>query len=78
MRKRWPRALLGTIASMGAYGIALWAMTQAPVAIVAALREVSVLFAALIGAWFLKETFGFQRGAGTLLIVGGVAALRLA
>ena len=78
MRKRWPLALLGTMASLGAYGIALWAMTRAPVAVVAALREVSVLFAALLGAWFLKESFGVQRGAGTLMIVGGVAALRLA
>ena len=78
MRKRWPLAMLGTIASLGSYGIALWAMTQAPVAVVAALREVSVLFAALIGAWFLKESFGIQRGAGTLLVVGGIAALRLA
>ena len=78
MGKRWPLALLGTIASLGSYGIALWAMTQAPVAIVAALREVSVLFAAILGAWLLKESFGVQRAAGTLLIVGGVAALRLA
>ena len=78
MQKRWPLALLGTVASLGSYGIALWAMTQAPVAVVAALREVSVLFAALLGVWLLKESFGFQRGAGTLLIVGGVAALRLA
>lgn len=78
MRKRWPLALLGTIASLGSYGIALWAMTQAPVAIVAALREVSVLFAAMLGAWLLKESFGRQRAAGTLLIVSGVAALRLA
>ncbi|MEQ1516482.1 MAG: EamA family transporter [Usitatibacteraceae bacterium] len=78
MRGRWPLALLGTIASLGAYGIALWAMTTAPVATVAALREVSVLFAALLGAVFLKESFGIQRGAGTLLILCGVAALRLA
>jgi len=78
MRRRWPLALLGTLASLGSYGIALWAMTQAPVAAVAALREVSVLFAALLGAVFLKEAFGLQRGAGTLLIVCGVAALRLA
>jgi phosphonate utilization associated putative membrane protein len=78
MRGRWPLALLGTLASLGSYGIALWAMTQAPVAIVAALREVSVLFAALLGALLLKEAFGLQRGAGTLLIVCGVAALRLA
>ena len=78
MRGRWPLALMGTLASLGSYGIALWAMTQAPVATVAALREVSVLFAALLGAVLLKEVFGLQRGEGTLLILGGVAALRLA
>ena len=78
MRGRWPLALMGTLASLGSYGIALWAMTQAPVATVAALREVSVLFAALLGALLLKEAFGLRRGVGTLLILGGVAALRLA
>ena len=70
-------ALLGTLASLGSYGIALWAMTQAPVATVAALREASVLFAALLGAILFKEVFGLQRGAGTLLIVGGIASLKL-
>jgi drug/metabolite transporter (DMT)-like permease len=64
--------------STGAYGIALWAMTRAPVALVAALRETSVLFALLIGAWILKERIGPTRWAGALAIVGGVAALRLA
>ena len=78
MRGRWPLALMGTLASLGSYGIALWAMTQAPVATVAALREVSVLFAALLGTLLLKEAFGLRRGVGTLLILGGVAALRLA
>jgi len=78
MRGRWPLALMGTLASLGSYGIALWAMTQAPVATVAALREVSVLFAALLGTLLLKEAFGLRRGVGTLLILGGVGALRLA
>ena len=77
MRRRWPLALLGTLASLGSYGIALWAMTRAPVAAVAALRETSVLFAALIGTRWLKEPFGAGRAAGTLCIVGGVMALRL-
>lgn len=75
---RWKVALLGSLASLGSYGIALWAMTRAPVATVAALRETSVLFAALIGALWLKEGFGAQRAAGTLLVVAGVMALRLA
>ena len=77
MARRWPLSLLGTLASAGSYGIALWAMTQAPVAVVAALRETSVLFAALIGAWWLKEGFGARRAAGTVLIVAGVMSLRL-
>ena len=78
MRKRWPIDLLGSCASLGAYGIALWAMTRAPVASVAALRETSVLFAALIGVLLLKERFRLQRALGTGAIVAGVMALRLA
>ncbi|MES2958555.1 MAG: EamA family transporter [Pseudomonadota bacterium] len=76
-RRRWPLAALGGAASIGSYAIALWAMTVAPVASVAALRETSVLFAALLGVWLLKERFGAQRAAGTLVIVGGVMALRM-
>ena len=75
-RERWPVALLGGGASIGSYTIALWAMTRAPVASVAALRETSVLFAAIIGTVLLKERFGLQRAAGTLVLVGGVMALR--
>ena len=78
MRKRWPIALLGACASLGAYGIALWAMTHASIASVAALRETSVLFAALISVLMLKERFRFQRALGTGVIVAGVMALRLA
>ena len=74
--KRWLMALGGAAASLGSYGIALWAMTQAPVATVAALRETSVLFAALLGVWFLKEKFTRRRVVGTLAIVAGVIALR--
>ncbi|VTM60384.1 integral membrane protein [Klebsiella pneumoniae] len=40
---------------MGSYGLALWAMTQAPLAVVAALRETSILFGALIAFIVLKE-----------------------
>ena len=76
-RRRWPLAAIGGAASIGSYAIALWAMTVAPIASVAALRETSVLFAALFGVWLLKEKFGVQRGIGTLVIVAGVIALRL-
>ncbi len=76
-RVRWPLAALGGAASIGSYAIALWAMTRAPVASVAALRETSVLFAALLGTWLLKEKFGLQRALGTLVVVSGVVSLRL-
>ncbi len=75
-RRRWPLAALGGTASIASYAIALWAMTRAPVASVAALRETSVLFAAVIGTVVLKEAFGLQRALGTAVIVGGVMALR--
>lgn len=77
MRARWPVALAGACASLAAYGIALWAMTKAPVASVAALRETSVLFAALIGTLLLGERFRLERAIGTGAIVAGVIALRL-
>lgn len=76
-RHRWPIATLGACASLGSYGIALWAMTQAPVATVAALRETSVLFAVLLGSWVLKEAFTLRRLFGACVIVAGVMALRL-
>ena len=73
----WRRGLVGGAASLGAYAIVLWAMTRAPIAAVAALRETSVLFAALIGAVWLKEGFGWPRLAGAASVVAGVAALKL-
>ncbi|MDB5850603.1 MAG: phosphonate utilization protein [Rhodoferax sp.] len=76
MAGRWKIAVIGTMASIGSYGIALWAMTRAPVAAVAALRETSVLFAALLGTVLLGERFGWQRAGGTVVILGGVMLLR--
>jgi len=73
---RWRVALGGAVASIGSYAIALWAMTVAPVAVVAALRETSVLFAAILAAWLLKETWTRSRILGTLSIVTGVVLLR--
>jgi drug/metabolite transporter (DMT)-like permease len=77
IRRGFWRALAAGTASIAAYGIVLWAMTQAPVAAVAALRETSVLFAALIGAVWLKEGFGLPRLAGAASVVLGIAALKL-
>ena len=75
-RRRWFVAAMGGSASIGSYAIALWAMTRAPIASVAALRETSVFFAAVLGMVLLKEPFGVQRALGTSVIVAGVMALR--
>ncbi|HTR59981.1 MAG TPA: EamA family transporter [Casimicrobiaceae bacterium] len=77
VRASAPRGLVGGACSLAAYGIVLWAMTRAPVAAVAALRETSVLFAALIGSLWLKEGFGLPRLAGAASVVAGIAALKL-
>ncbi len=76
-RQYWLRGLAGGALSAAAYGIVLWAMTRAPVAAVAALRETSVIFAALIGAWLLKEGHLARRIAGAATVAAGVIALKI-
>ena len=66
------------LAAFGGYAIVVWAMTQASIGAVAALRECSVAFAAIIGVAFLGEPFRGARAGAALLIVGGAIALRLA
>jgi drug/metabolite transporter (DMT)-like permease len=77
VRGRWLLATAGAMASLSSYAIALWAMTVAPVALVAALRETSVLFAVILGGWLLKERWTRWRILGAISIVAGVVALRL-
>ena len=76
-RRHWWRGVAGCVLSGLSYGIALWAMTRAPVAVVAALRETSVIFAALIGAWLLKEGHLQQRLGGAFAVLAGLIALKL-
>ncbi len=66
------------LAAFGGYAIVVWAMTQAPIGAVAALRECSVAFAAILGVAVLGEPFRGARAAATALIVGGAIALQLA
>jgi drug/metabolite transporter (DMT)-like permease len=72
------RSALAGLAAFGGYAIVVWAMTQAPIGEVAALRECSVVFAAIIGVAFLGEPFRGARAVAALAIVGGAIALRLA
>jgi drug/metabolite transporter (DMT)-like permease len=73
----WLTGLAGGALQLGSYGIAIWAMTLAPIAIVAALRETSVLFGALIAVIVLKEPLRAGRLVAALLIVCGLVLVRL-
>jgi drug/metabolite transporter (DMT)-like permease len=75
--KRWPLAIGCGVLVLASYGIALWAMTRAPIGLVASLRETSVLIAAIMGAVFFHEPFGPKRWLALGLIVGGIVLLRL-
>lgn len=79
----WPgsetwKAMLGGLFGMIAYGVAVWALSVAPMGRVSALRETSVLFAVVIGALFLKERSTPARVLAALMIFGGAALLATA
>jgi drug/metabolite transporter (DMT)-like permease len=76
MRFYWRPGLLGGAMSLVAYWIAIWAMSVAPIPMVATLRETSVLFAALIAAFILREGFHWMRIAAAVVVVIGVGLIR--
>jgi drug/metabolite transporter (DMT)-like permease len=76
MRHFLGQGLAGGAMSLASYWIAIWAMTVAPIALVAALRETSVLFAALIAFFILKEPFVPLRGMAAALILAGLGLIR--
>lgn len=73
----WRSGFAAGLLSLGSYWIAIWAFTQAPVALVSALRETSILFAMLIGVAFLGETGGRWRWLAAGLIFAGIVLLRI-
>jgi drug/metabolite transporter (DMT)-like permease len=73
----WRRGLVGGLAAFFGYAIVVWAMTRAPIAAVAALRETSVVFAAIIGVVALREPFHAQRAIAVLVILVGIILLRI-
>jgi len=77
MSGNWATGLAGGALQLGSYGIAIWAMTVAPIAIVAALRETSVLFGALIAVIFLGEPLRAVRIAAAVGIVTGLVLIRM-
>ena len=75
LRAHWWRGAVGGVIANVSYGIAIFALALAPMAHVAALRETTVLFGALIGVLLLHEPFGIQRVAAAVVIVVGLVLL---
>jgi drug/metabolite transporter (DMT)-like permease len=77
-RSRVKQGAAGGLGTLSAYALVLWAMTQAPVAEVAALRETAILFGAAISALVLKEKVGWSRALAAAMVTLGAVLLRLA
>lgn len=76
-RRAWGTGAFAGVLSLATYWIAVWAMTVAPIALVAAVRETSVLFAVIIGAVVLKEKTGIGKVFAALVIVAGIVVIRI-
>jgi drug/metabolite transporter (DMT)-like permease len=77
MIKNWKKSLIGGTLTFGSYGIALWAMTLTPVALVAALRETSIFFGTIFSAVILKERITRVRVLSIIMIVAGAIAIKM-
>lgn len=77
VRQSWKVGVLGGLVSLLAYWIVIWAMTQAPMALVSAVRETSMVFAVLFGVVFLKERLDLARLASTAVTLAGTVMLKM-
>lgn len=77
-RDNWHLGIAGGLGTLASYGLVLWAMTQAPIPLVAALRETSILFGTAIAAFILKERVSPTRVVSVLIIAAGAVVLKLA
>ncbi|MGH3344070.1 MAG: EamA family transporter [Carbonactinosporaceae bacterium] len=75
LRENLVPGVVGGLLSLGAYGLVIWAQTRGALAAVAALRETSVIVAAVIGAVMFREPFGRRRTAAAVLVTLGVILL---
>ena len=73
----WAKGAVAGLLSMTTYWIVIWAMTKAPIALVSAVRETSVLFAVLIGWLFMGERMGSGKWIAALVILAGMIATRI-
>jgi len=72
----WRTGMLGGACTLASYGLALWAITRAPIALVAALRETSVIFGVVFAALWLKEPITRLRAVSIAMVCAGAAAIK--
>jgi len=77
LRTQWRICLIGGLASSAAYGMVIFAMSIGAMAVVSSLRETSVIFAALIATFVLKEPFGRHRTVASILVASGVILMQV-
>ena len=75
LKRHWWKGMIGGVIANTGYGIAIYALVLGPMAHVAALRETSVLFGALMGTLLLGEPFGRRRVVAAAVIVSGLALM---
>jgi drug/metabolite transporter (DMT)-like permease len=76
--RAWLQGLGGGVLSLIAYGVVVWAQARGNLATIAALRETSIVFAALIGAVLFRERLGLPRTVASAVVVIGIAVLEFA
>jgi drug/metabolite transporter (DMT)-like permease len=76
LKTRWRACFLGGVCTCASYGLALYAMAYIPIALVAALRETSVIFGTIMAAIFLHERFGPIRYVAAGLVTAGAVAMK--
>lgn len=82
LRRLWPEGrfvlIVGGLASYCAYALVVWGFMQAPIALVTALRETSIIFALFIGVFFMKERLDLMKVFATFTTIIGAVLLRFA
>ena len=71
----WPGLGAG-VCSLASFSMALYGFSVAPVAYMSALRETAVVFAAVMGWWFLREGFGARRTLAAIVLASGLCLLQ--
>ena len=74
---QWKKGTLGGVCTFASYSLALWAMTQAPIAPVAALRETSIIFSAILAVLFLKENISPLRYVSIIIVALGAIIIKV-